>query len=114
MKIEVIGNKEQMKPALEKFCIELEQEFQRTKETWDKRLKRASKINILGGGFTPEIPEMAFAVLDTDEPNKLIFFHSAATNILHRILKIPIKRMEKMIEGYLRTQDVDAKAKWIE
>jgi hypothetical protein len=114
LKIEVIGNKSEMKPILEQFCEDLESEFSKTKVKWDKRLKMISHINPLSAGYAAEIPDMAFAVLDTDEPDKLIFFHSAPTPILHRVLKMPIKRMERMLEGYCFSKNVKVSAKWIE
>jgi hypothetical protein len=114
LKIEVVGEKKVIQPALEQFCKELDEQFAKEKIKWDKRLKMISHINPLSASYSAEIPDMAFFVLDTDEPDKLVFFHSAPTPILHRVLRMPIRRMEKMLEGYLRTKGIESKAKWLE
>lgn len=101
MRLEVKGDKAKIKPILEEFARGLEVGFVETKDKWDRRLKTLSNINPFSAGSV-EIPDITFTVLDTDEPDKLIFFHSAPTPLLHKVLKLPIRKMEKMLKGYIK------------
>jgi hypothetical protein len=96
-------------PALQEFCKLLDEEFEKTRDKWEQRLNRipsrCGRVNI---------PDMAFGVLDTDEPNKVIFFHSAPMEIIHRVLRIPVRRMENNLEGFCKNiKGIDCKAKYV-
>lgn len=109
MRIEIIGDKEKLMPALQEFCKLLDEGFAKTKDKWEQRLNRmpwrSGRVNI---------PEMAFGVLDTDEPDKLIFFHSAPMEVIHRVLRIPVRRMEKNLEGFCKNvKGIECKAKYV-
>ena len=111
MRIEVTGDKEKIRPALDKFAEECQKGYEKTKEVWDKRLNYIKKANPWNVGKV-EVPEMVFTVLDTEDDDKLIFFHSMPTPMLSRLLRFPIRKMEKNIEGYCKNiHGVNCKAK---
>jgi hypothetical protein len=108
MRILITGDKEKLRPVLEEFCKGLEEQYSKEKDKWEKRLNRIPTR--LGRTV---MPEMAFAVLDyTENDTDLVFFHSMPTPMLHKILKIPIRRMEQMLEGYCKSKGIECKSKW--
>jgi hypothetical protein len=108
MRITVTGDKEELRPVLEQFCKDLEDQYAKEKEKWEKRLNR----NPIRWGKV-EMPEMVFSVLDhPDNDTDLVFFHSMPTPMLHKILRIPIRRMEQMLEGYCKSKGIECKSKW--
>ncbi|MFQ6119452.1 MAG: hypothetical protein ACE5KE_06155 [Methanosarcinales archaeon] len=108
MRLEVKGDKKALKSILEKFAEALNDTYEETKDVWEKRLRR---IPTRFGKV--ELPEMVFTVLDTDEDDKLIFFHSMPTPLLHKVLRLPIRRMKKNLKGYVESMGGKCEVKFL-
>jgi hypothetical protein len=105
------GDIEKLKGALVQFAEMSDKAYKKTAETWQKRLKRVPTIR----GGQAQFPELHFDWLyDENDDKSLIYFVSAPTPTAWKFFKMPQKKMEKELKGYLKDiHGIEAKLKFI-
>jgi hypothetical protein len=108
MRFTVIGDKEKIRPALESFAALCEIELNQSMDKWQGRANKVTGVF----GSKIDLPPVTFAVLDLGKDNELQLFNNYPTPIMHKVVKVPLRKMESFLKRYLDDKKIKAEVKY--